>query len=310
MNLMDELRAAKPSYLDIPTSAETRRRELDHAFADPQAANVRKHTARWRFWVPGLVGVAATVTVTAVLVFSGGTKPVHRKPSADSVGTAILAAFDATGGDIIHTHTAQTNDTAYPRSEVSDSWIYPASAQPGRQVRFRMRTVINGHPLQDIEMIYAYPGPPPLPPSRLHSTGELIDVEYATRTWSDQKHASVLATGGMTPSADTLRQEISAGQYQVTRGVSLNGRAAIMLVWRQDDERAGFRDGSRTVLWVDAGTYFPIRESVERIYHSWRTRSVTDYETIGATKSALALLTPPIPPGFTQTATPHQPFAG
>lgn len=40
------------------------------------------------------------------------------------------------------------------------------------------------------------------------------------------------------------------------------------------------------------------------------TRYVTDYETIAATKDTLTLLTPPIPAGFPQNATPHQPSAG
>ncbi|HEV2936223.1 MAG TPA: hypothetical protein VGY96_24130, partial [Streptosporangiaceae bacterium] len=64
-----------------------------------------------------------------------------------------------------------------------------------------------------------------------------------------------------------------------------------------------------TTLWVDAQSYVPLR-SVEMMRAGPRDNvletDTTDYQILPATRANLDLLNPPIPAGFTETATsPH-----
>jgi hypothetical protein len=64
-----------------------------------------------------------------------------------------------------------------------------------------------------------------------------------------------------------------------------------------------------TTLWVDARTYQPLRSaSTTRIPLGGvpLETDTTQYQILPATPANLALLTPPIPPGFTRTpGSPH-----
>ncbi|GAA2268664.1 hypothetical protein GCM10010149_06890 [Nonomuraea roseoviolacea subsp. roseoviolacea] len=80
MNLMDELRAARPAHLgDRPVDPRTRDAELARAMARPRPARRRRVTVR-PAWGLGLAGAAAAVTAVVVVVSGNGTVPTPRGP--------------------------------------------------------------------------------------------------------------------------------------------------------------------------------------------------------------------------------------
>jgi hypothetical protein len=98
--------------------------------------------------------------------------------------------------------------------------------------------------------------------------------------------------------------------------VRLRGRPAIELTWTRRLEASG-HTGLTTHLWVDAQTYMPLRSITVQWAgppaHRLAILTVTaNYRILAATPANLGLLNPPIPRGFTRTATsPHYaPYTG
>jgi hypothetical protein len=92
------------------------------------------------------------------------------------------------------------------------------------------------------------------------------------------------------------------------------GRATIELTWSRRLEPSGH---SGTRLWVDAQTYLPLRSiTIQWAGPSGHRRAVltvtASYRIPAATSANLALLAPPIPHGFTRTATSpyYAPYTG
>jgi hypothetical protein len=84
--------------------------------------------------------------------------------------------------------------------------------------------------------------------------------------------------------------------------VSLHGRRALELTWSRT---TGPMITSST-LWVDDQTYLPLRSVLTMRGRAEGTplqTVTTEYEILSATPANLNLLTPPIPAGFTRTAT-------
>lgn len=241
--------------------------------------------------------VVAAAVVAVAVVNTGGTsaKPAAAAagglPSSSSVRNAVLAAFDANGGDVAYTHMVRAA-RGEPRV-VQDMWQSPSRAATGTRVHFRSRITFGGTVGQDVGMIWTQPGGSS---ARKTVTGEMIDVEYGSRTWSDQE-ATPLASGGVF-GADQVRQEIAQGYLRVDGPATVGGKKAIKLSLRLPG--AG---GVTSVLWVDASTYLPIESVAHRPGKTPET-TTTDYQMLPSTPGNMASLNVPVPAGFTRTATP------
>jgi len=238
------------------------------------------------------------------------------------VRAAVLDAFERDSGAVVYATRRVTQPLGMPTVS-QQIWTYPAWPASGQRVRFRLFEFRNGVPVEDTESIYTA-GPwsnrLTLPTTGGPRVAEIIDIEYATRTWSRQRSSSVLLAPGLSPAV--IRQQVASGGFTVAGTVRLQGRPAVELTWSR---RSGPQIVITARLWVDARTYRPLRSvttqwigpsghhSIEvngkRVAPGRRLALFTDttqYHILPATPANLALLTPPIPAGFTRTAhSPH-----
>ncbi len=155
MNEMEELRAARPAHLDTPVDADTRARELNHAFAQPRRP--RRKTSPFRnarpMWGLGLAG-AVTAAAVAIAGLPGGTPsspvaPAAASPSATVVldaRTVLLSAASQSeaqqekAGDWWTSETVQRHvsrvqgEPLYSVYEISRSKTWTPYAPGGEQV--------------------------------------------------------------------------------------------------------------------------------------------------------------------------------
>ncbi|NUW42562.1 CU044_5270 family protein [Nonomuraea rhodomycinica] len=106
MNLMDELRAARPAHLgDRPVDPPTREAELARAMARPRPARRRRRAVK-PVWGLGLAGAAAAVTAAVVVMSGNGTVPTPRapdggRPVAASPGTVPATRVRLSARDVL-----------------------------------------------------------------------------------------------------------------------------------------------------------------------------------------------------------------
>jgi hypothetical protein len=167
-------------------------------------------------------------------------------------------------------------------------------------------------------MIYALPAPnavapancngpidaPKPPPVRGQSggsqatDGRLIDVEFASRSWSDQPHTCVPVT--QPADAAQIRSAIAAGGWTVVGRDDMDGQPAVEL-----NLAGSAKPVSADLLWVNARTFLPIQARANKGGSPGADDSlVTTYRFLGDTPENRKNLTTPIPAGFTHTATP------
>ena len=248
--------------------------------------------------VPAAAAVAAAAVLAASVTSSGSGSA---RPAVSAVQTAVLDAFEHDSGDIVY--SVRTIQWSKGPVMTQHAWTYPAFAVPGQQVRFRLFVLRNGVPQQDAESIYVQDkasAAPTMSTSQGPRTAEITDVEYTTRTWSRQQTSSVLLAGSHSPSL--IRDQIASGGFTVVGTVSLHGRRALELTWSR---KTGPLTTTST-LWVDDQTYVPLRSVTTMGGGPGGTplqTVTTDYQILPATPANLNLLTPPIPAGFTRTAT-------
>lgn len=193
---------------------------------------------------------------------------------------------------------------------VQDIWTSPADPQPGQQVRQRSLIVnANGTPQQDVEFLYTMPTDP-VPyhgdPSLFATTGELIDVEYPTNSWSDQKDTSIVQAlpGTLTVSSasatGSLQSQIATGDWSKVGTSVIDGQPVI--------ELSETNPGGNLLLWVNAQTYLPVRETLGYTAGGGTDQVngsiIAEYQYLAPSTTALTNLQPTIPPGFTETTTP------
>lgn len=265
--------------------------------AGEPAVTVRARRRRARRLVPVAVAGAAAAAVAAVTVAgTGGTavKPAPPAaaagglPSSSSVRNAVLAAFDASADDIVHVHVVGV--TPGEPTMTQDQWQSPVTVRTGAVVHFRLLNFWGGAPQQDVGMIWTQPASAA---SRKSVTGELIDVEYDSKTWSDQKATQV--AGGVF-GVQEVRNEIAQGYLHVDGRTTVGGQQAIKLSLRGVP-------GDDSTVWVDASTYLPIK-SVSIMTNGARGTTTATYQMLPPTPANLASLNVPVPTGFTRTATP------
>ncbi|NUW35985.1 CU044_5270 family protein [Nonomuraea sp. SMC257] len=128
MNLMDELRAARPAHLgDRPVDPRTRDAELARAMARPRPAR-RRRAAVKPVWGLGLAGAAAAATAVVVVVSGNGTVPTPRgpdggRPVAVSPSTAPPTRLRLSARDVL----LAAAEKADRRSEDSGDYWHTAS---------------------------------------------------------------------------------------------------------------------------------------------------------------------------------------
>jgi hypothetical protein len=258
--------------------------------------------------------------MTSSHIPNGAVAPARATAAPLTLRAKLMAAFAAASGQIVYEHSTWT--VSGSGATAMDSWYYPWQARQGQVVRSRRLTLnANGTPYQDVADIYRMPAPgsvpaglPPTVRAKLKSPrlsgvaaafGEIIDVEYGNRTWSDQKHHLLLDNDPGAPVE--LAHQVGFRHWTVVGTTRLNGQRAIELTWQ-------VAPGSRSYLWVDASTCLPLREESsfrEGSPGNWVTATVRDdYRLLTATQANLVKLTPPIPAGFRQTADQVLPSSG
>jgi hypothetical protein len=321
----DDLRAALTSLERHTPAAERvlpgtaspeRQRRAGRGLRSPKATG----------WASGIATAAALAGVGLALTLPGTPKPAIPNGPEASPGHAaapatlkakLLAAFSAASREIVYERSTFQGGT----TQTQENWYYPWQASAGQQVRSRQLILTaDGTPQADVEDIYTMPAsgtiPPGLPPATVEklkthllvgvvaAIGEIIDVEYGNRTWSDQKDHLLLDSDPASPKI--VLYDINHENWTVVGHTELDGHDAIKLSWTDA--------GSASYLWVDASTYLPLREVVSLPVGGpgkmISTTDETDYELLPATPANLALLTTPVPAGFTQTATQVLPESG
>ncbi len=271
------------------------------------------------------VAAAAATTLLAVGVV-GATHSGHRNgpavpaaispTAASSLRDSILTAFSATAASISYTQSVWTTDGQ--KTRVIDVWTSPFEGSTGQSQTRRQVVSLGGRPVQDAEMIYALPAPnagvpancegqidsPKPPPIRGQSggtqatDGRLIDVEYTSRSWSDQPDTCIPVT--QPTDAARIRSDIAAGGWTVLGRDTIDGQPAVEL-----NLGGSAQPASADLLWVNAQTYLPIQASANKGGSPGADDGlVTTYRFLSNTPDNQANLTTPIPAGFTQTATP------
>jgi hypothetical protein len=246
-------------------------RYLQDATNRARAATLTRQ--RTRLALP-VTAAAAAVTAVLAIGVAGATRSGHRNgpavpatisPTAASLRDAILTAFSDTASSIAYTQSVST--TAGQETKVIDVWTSPFEGSTGQSQTRREVITVGGRTVQDAEMIYALPAPnagapancngqidsPKPPPIRGQSggiqatDGRLIDVEYASRSWSDQPATCIPVT--QPTDAEQIRSEIASGDWTVLGHDDNDGQPAVEL-----SLGGSARPASADLLWVNAQT--------------------------------------------------------
>ena len=138
-----------------------------------------------------------------------------------------------------------------------------------------------------------------------HRTTSIV-IDYSKRTWSRTIYPFGSSSDGRRPGprpatplqlAAQLRAKVKAGQVSMDGWATVDGQRAIHLT---EHLTAG-----RIELWVDPGSYLPIREidTAPGVSQTSDQAIRDDYRWLPATQANLSLLTPAqaIPAGFTRS---------
>jgi hypothetical protein len=251
-------------------------------------------------WLAGITTAAALAGLVAALTLPAGTARTIpnggvSSPSGTGKDTTLkaklLAAFSAASGEIAYTRTTSTSGG---RGVIQENWYYPWQAAAGQQVRNRQSILsLDGALAFDQEDVYTMPAS-----GQEVVKGQVIDVNYGTKTWSDQKNQPIGDFDQADP--DRLLAAIKSGGWKEVGPTTLNGHRAIKLHLHDL--------GADWYVWVDASTYLPLRQTFiwPTPPHGVIATIITDYQLKPATSGNLAKLTPPVPAGFRKTAKPAE----
>jgi hypothetical protein len=326
LDLLEPLGAVAPPTPEVlnRVADNLRARYVQDATSRAGAATLtRQHTRRA---LPVAAAAAAVTAVLAVGVASanhsghrGGPAATISPTATQALRDAILTAFSNTASSISYTQSVRT--TAGQKAMVIDIWTSPFEGSTGESQTRREVVTLGGQTVQDTEMIYTLPAPdagvpanchaqidsPKPPPIRGQSAGiqatdgRLIDVEYASRSWSDQPDTCIAVT--QPADAEQIRSDIASGDWTVVGRDNIDGQPALELSIGGHDQPV-----SADLLWVDAQTFLPIQASADKGGLPGADDSfVTSYRFLSDTPANQKNLTTPIPAGFTQTAAPPAP---
>jgi hypothetical protein len=324
LDLLEPLGAVPPPAPELLTrvAGNLRARYLEETARGAGAATPARRRTRKALLV------AAAATVVTGLVALGLVGAAHSNhgnapaatissPATQSLRNAILTAFSNSASSISYTHSVWTS--AGQGTTVIDIWTAPFEGSTGQSQVRREVVTLGGEFVRDTEMIYTVPSPaagvpanchgqvdsPKPPPIRAQSAaiqttdGRLIDVDYGTRSWSDQHETCIAVTKAA--DAEEIRSDIASGDWAVDGRDTINGHTALRLRIGGPGQPA-----SADLLWVDAQTYLPLQASADKGGAPGANSLVTTYQFLSATPANQQNLTTPIPAGFTRTAAPDR----
>ena len=301
--MIDELDAvARLGDGTLPPTAEARARArltLQTAIAAEDGGRYRRSRR------PGLLRLAAVGAAAAAVVAAVMIGPLGHDTGGGGTGlpgglrTAILTAYDAEAANILHVH--QTLTASNGTDELSDEWARLVAS--GTQVQSRMRfSDAGGAPIQDAQISFSLPKEA----KRFTAVGDVVAVDYPSRTWWHQPNGSIPAPPWTIPdviAVGSLRNALAHGKWSDLGTTTLDGQPAIELL--QHDPPAG----NALTVWVDPNSFRPIQEALvytttDRGHRVDRTVTST-LEYLPPTPANLAQLNVTIPAGFTQTPPPR-----
>jgi hypothetical protein len=247
---------------------------------------------RWRaVGLAAALGLVVGVSVALVAVLSPAGSLGHQQvsPASEALRAKLLAALSASGGKIVYERTTDLSPGTTAHT-VMESWHYPWMPKAGQLERDR-ELILNtdGTPLRDSQASYMTLAPD----QDLYANGKIIDVEYATGTWSVRHSRWLFDDDPGAPT--TLWDMVHNGMLTVVGRTELGGHPAI-------EVRFKIGPGSDYLL-IDARTYLPLRTLISKGASVRRY----DYQYLQPTAANLAKLTAPIPAGFRRTAQPVTP---
>jgi hypothetical protein len=266
----------------------------------PGRSRQRLRSPRTVRWLAVTAAAAAAAGVVTALTVGGA--PTRSSPNGGvaasgpggdaTVRAKVLAAFSAASGDIVYESGTTTNTGK--SSIVTQFWTYPSQASPGQLVHTRSLTYNRSGTLDysdEAIFVLTEQGATSLRPAA--TKGERIIIDYAGKTWSDDK--DTLLPESREPSSSALiAHDIKSAQWTV-RKTTLNGRAALELSFKE----AGDGNSSVNHLWVDAVTYLPLRQTDTFGPAGMITSDTLNFQYLPATAANLAKLSAgPVPPGF------------
>ena len=299
-DLLAALRAARPApgYQPSPTSPQATALLAAIMTGHAEPARAPRQTPR-RLVLAGVPALAAAAAVAAVVTSAGSPRPASPLPAAASVRTAVLDAFDQAGGDIVAT------TSTIPGARGSwhlQSWAYPLAPRPGQQARLRELESRRGARVTDELMTYTEPSRA----GKIPGDNRVLIVSYANRAWYEGP-TDVVVEAGLTRAS--IRAQLARGGFTVAGRQAVQGHDALKLTLAVPGGTTASRGkaGEWLVLWVDARSYELLQSAIATSTPEGKLGlhpPVTYYHYLPATKANLALLTPPIPAGFTRTRQP------
>jgi hypothetical protein len=221
----------------------------------------------------------------------------------------MLAAFRADDNQVIQMHTTDTvvtNGVTTTTGE-SDEWWSPSVAHAGQELDHRVLSRPAGTPAIDrAEFEVVRPGSdgPPEASMAAHKgevPGEIIVVDYASRTWSDRRNIPVEILQDPNQPNFIAAELFGSNHFRVVGRTVVGGQPAIEL-----EQQGPMNNHVR--LWVSERTYLPLRSTVQSSYTAGGLRvnasGETTYQFLPATAANLVRLQPVVPSGFKRTASP------
>ena len=211
-------------------------------------------------------GATAVIVLAGVIAF---TQSAAMRPSTGAVAEATLRAnavkaIDGAAADVLAIHRTSSISDGEALNE--DVWSAPSAPRPAQQVH--RRSVIldaSGSPVQDVEVTYTMPADPAVlinqsvgidatgtAAAAFRTTGSTIDVDYPSRSWTEQDEGSMLVA--VPDDLAAIRAEIASGDWTAGTASTVGGLPAVELTWH------GTAGGVTHDLWLNAETYLPIRE--------------------------------------------------
>jgi hypothetical protein len=323
LDLLERLGAVAPATPEVldRVAANLQARFLQDATNPGRPATFTR--PRTRAFLPIAAAAAAVTTLVAVGV-AGAIHSGHRdvpavhatvSPTAASLRNAILTAFSATASSVSYTRSVFTSGGQ--KTRVIDVWTSPFQGSIGQTQTMREVVTDGGQTVRDTEMIYALPAPNAVTPANCNgpidapkpppvrgprggtqaTDGRLIDVEFRSRSWSDQPHTCIPVT--QPAGAAQIRADIAAGGWTVVGRHDIFGQPAVEL-----NLAGSAKPASADLLWVNAQTFLPIQASASKGGAPGADSLVTTYRFLSDTPDNHENLTTPVPAGFTRTAAP------